>query len=380
MGNGPVPVAPTKTRIPPDVLEGYFNSIEEPFHETSKGQAEEGRPIGAFIFLFIFCLIPLVPYLLSKLMFLLWGEKLISYRAIHFHLASFWFWWIVSFVLSLSLLVIVSKVSGPSKEEKKRWLSPQQMRFAHCYGTVDEIRKYRTNQLSRHIEKAMDYLEKSAKSLIGAAPLGLVEVVYAEQPVRREIMGTVDLRSASRPKWYRLRPETELILQAYNDFLPKLRDRLKDKKDLDALEAALTDLAGYQYTEIPELSGNQSQPAFEQVGEESLLSFAQQIVGLPSYRSEQQEQTPKEKFSQKLLSVGFKLSLPFTHENVLIAFCAWYLLLLLLFCGGFYLAFRLVPSMKADTTIIATLIGGPIATAVTAVTIPRLSKGKKQQD
>jgi hypothetical protein len=181
-----------------------------------------------------------------------------------------------------------------------------------------------------------------------------------------------------RPKWYRLEPDTELIVRAFPRFPPRLRDRLKDRKDLVTIESVLTDLAGYLYTEIPELSGSESQSAFERAGVESLLSFARRINDLPPYRSEPLPQTPKEKASEKILSLGRKLSAPFNHENALVSFWAWYVLLLVLFCTGFYIAFRYVPTLKIDSTVVATIVGGPIATAATAVAIPRLTKGKKQ--
>lgn len=55
-------------------------------------------------------------------------------------------------------------------------------------------------------------------------------------------------------------------------------------------------------------------------------------------------------------------------------------LMLVLFCVGFLAAFRLVPTMKMDTTIVTAIVGGPITTAVAAVTIPRLTSTKKRED
>ncbi len=379
MGVPPGPQVASNVKISPSTLEQYFSSIQEPFRETRKGYAEEAAGgVGILAVAFIFSLIPLIPYLLSKLALRLFGPGLFLFLGIHIRLSSFFFWWLTCFVISLSSLVLVGKFSGPSAEERKKWLSPQQMRFAYCYGVVDEIRKYKTNQLSRHIETARKYVETTRESL-RAADLGLDgiwrrEIHFAEgQPTFISLHG-------QGPKWYRLEPDTELILRAFRSLMPKLGDRLNDRKDLGAIQSALADLATYLYTEIPELSdSSRENNQFEQAGMESLLRFARQIVELVPYQSEQVKQTPKERFSRKFISAGNRLSTPFVHENVLIAFCAWYVVTMLLFCGGFEVAFRLVPSMKVDSTIVTAIVGGPIATAVTAVTIPRLARNKKDK-
>lgn len=379
-GGGLTPEAPTRPKIAPATLEQYFDSIEDPFRETEVAMAK-GSPIGAFVAVFVFSLIPVIPYGLSKLVLWFFGPKVVWFRTLHFRLASFWFWWIVCFAISLSLLIIVSKVSGPSAEEKERWLSPAQMRFAYCYSVVDEIQKYKTNQLTRHIDAAVEYLDKTAESLRSGEMIG--EGLHADR-LRREVLlsehqaGVIFVSRGTRPKWYRLRPETETILQGCREFMPKLHDRLKDRKDLNAVEAALTDLAAYEYTEIPELSDSNSETRFDE-GSGLLLSFAQQVIALQSYRSEPLTPTPKEKLSRKLFLGARKLSVPFTHANVLVAFCAWLILMVVLFWGGFYLALRLF-QIKMDSTIMTALIGGPIATAVTGATIPRLGKTKKRQE
>lgn len=377
----PTPESPTSPKIAPDTLEQYFESIEEPFHETENGLARK-NPIRPFVIGFVFCLIPLIPFLLSQLVFWLVGPRVISVRTIHLRVSSFWLWWVASFALSLLVLIVASKMLAITAEEKKSWLSPAQMRFAYCYSIVHEIRRYRTNQLNRHIDAAVMYLDKTATTLFRAAHVEMAESLYADEYWRTESVRAARTSLGSMfvgnvPKWFRLRPETETILQGCQEIIPKLRDRLKDRKDLGAVEAALFDLTAYQYTEIPELSDTQSETRFE-AGTESLIRFAQSVIALPPYRSEPMAATPEEKMSRRLLLATQKLSLPFTDSNVLIAFCAWLILMSILFWGGFYIASRFV-AIKMDSTIMATLIGGPIATAVTGATIPRLGKTKKQE-
>jgi len=365
----PEPQAPAKPSVAPDELKEYFRSIEGPFGETCAGRERDSNGTnGAFIGLFILSLIPVVPFVASKITRRYFPSKVVSFGPIHFHLASFWFWWVALFVLSLSMLLLAIKCSGVSAEEKKKWLSPSQMRFAYCYGLVDEIRKYKTNQMGRHIETALEYLQETVKSVLPVHSdpfMGRTEIYIA---------AGLNAVSGTAPKWYRLRPETELILNGFQELVPKLRDRLKDRKDLPEIELALTYLAAYLYLEIPGLSDSKPEARFEE-GIQSLLIFAQQVTTLPPYSSEQSKPTPKQKLSLKFFEAVSRVSAPFSDENPLVAFLCWFPFLLVLFGGGLFVALRLF-AVKMDSTIVTTLIGGPILGALTAVTIPRIGRRK----
>jgi hypothetical protein len=167
-----------------------------------------------------------------------------------------------------------------------------------------------------------------------------------------------------------------MILKAFDEFMAKLRDRLKDRKDLQTIATALTYLASYQYFEIPELSDSKSEEYFEE-GIQSLVNFAKQVTSLPPYSSERAKVTPKEKLSRKLIAFMGKVTALFGHENPLLAFFVWLIFLALLFSIGFFEMLRYF-AIKVDSTILTTLVGGPILGALTAVTIPRLGRQKKQ--
>lgn len=369
---GTQPEGPTKPTVSSDTLEAYFQSIRQAFDETREGLARDhGSPI--FVLFFIFCLIPLFPYIFWKIASRYLGSTTVSVWSARIHLASFWFWWVGFFIVSLVVLLIATKASGVPSETKKRWLSPPQMRFAYCYGTVYEIRTYTKNRMQRHIDTALEYLGKTANYFYWVAPpSGSISFADHRSFVQQQTMFGVEATRGCPPKWYRLRPETEQILEAFKDFDVKLRDRVKDRKDLPAVETALTYLASYQHSEIPELSDSTSEARFDE-GIQSLLSFAQQMKSLPPYRSEQLKPTPKQKLSQKLFAFCLGIMALFRHQNVLLAFASWLLLLSFLFGLAMFIALRHF-QVKPDSTIVTALISGPILGAVTAVTIPRIGK------
>ena len=252
------------------------------------------------------------------------------------------------------------------------------MRFAYCYGVVDEIRNYRTNGRGWHLDTAIEFLEKANAYMLTRVglPIEIYPDMYWQRQLQVSQQQAIDIEDALTrpPKWYRLRPETELILKAFGEFMPKLKDRLKDRKDLAAIETSLTHLAAYQYLEIPELSDSESETRFEE-GMQSLLTFAQQLTALPPYRSEQMKPTPKQKFSEKFLAAVSTLTAPFAHDNVLVAFLYWFVFLSLLLSGSVLLWLRIL-QVKMDTTLLAALLTTTILGALTAVTIPRIGKKK----
>jgi hypothetical protein len=359
-------------------LTEYFNSIEQPFRETRHGMAESdgfiSNALNAFL---ISSLIPVTPFVVCKILVRFFGTRVINMHYFSLRITSFWFLWVFFASLAIVSVVLLAKLQGPSAEDKKEWLSRSQMRFAYCFAARREIRKFDRNHRDAHVDAALDYLNQLNQSLHPLFTGGIYHKLYLEQDLT--VVGTpsgpsIILSQKDRPRWYRLQPDTELILDAFGEFADKMHDRIKDHKDLESIDAVLTKLAGYLYTEIPELSDSKSKEAFEQLGMQELVAFAQFVKELPAYHSEAPNPTPKEKVSQKIVDFSRGVSGLFTHKNVLLCFLCWYILALFLVSLGFMFALHHFPNIKVDSTIITALVGGPVAAAVTAVTLPRLSQ------
>ncbi len=374
--------------ITPTQLQDYYRSIERPFEETEKLEVREGE-VGFFKPLFVvglmFSLMPLIPWGLSAALPRVFGPRVLTIWSFRFSISSFWFLWPAAFGFFLVMLILAFALGRPSEELRSRQLSPAHMRFAYCYGVEDELNKYQTNRLERHLQNAQHYLDKLSKSLLRL----IVHDVFIGFPEERpRPLDEAALPSASiysrnpirhltqRMRWFKLEPQTEKILSAFFDIRPKLEDRLNDKKDLSTATSALTDLAAYLYTEIPEIcEGTEEEKRLcRESGDVALRNFADKLNALLPYKSEVKPVTPQEAVSRKLVSTGSKLAGLFADDNVLICFLAWYVLSLTLIGLGFWLAFRFVPSLRLDPVIVSTIVGAPVAGAITAVTIARLGR------
>src|SRR5258708_4407919 len=121
----PQPEAPTKPTVDEAALHAYFESIRDSFTETRKGEEEDNEsPHWVFVFFFLLSLIPLFPFLASRLTNHYFGNAIFTIKGLRFHVGSFWFWWVALFLLSLGILLLAIKFSGVSSAEKKKWLSP----------------------------------------------------------------------------------------------------------------------------------------------------------------------------------------------------------------------------------------------------------------
>src|SRR5581483_4500750 len=327
--------APQRGRKNGTDVKSYYDSISDAFRETICSQKKDrSKDWLKFIVttLFGLSLIPLVPYVFSFVIpRLLPGARLWIF-GFKFSVASFWFWWPVCFVSFLLIVIIVFRLLRPTQ----KLLSQAQMRFGYAYGGGVEIRRYKTNHLQRHIQTATEYLGELPRMLPVArtsfradfdpyphfeADVVLVEAPYAE-------MDSFAEPRSRRPYWYRLGPETEKILSALRSFWPKLRDRLKDHKDLTAIESAVGDLANYLYTEIPEISEGtaEDRQRLLRFSMDSLNSFAEKINALEVYRSESPPSSREEKVSRGVVSTGQRLNAFFLHPNIAVSFLAWLIL------------------------------------------------------
>jgi hypothetical protein len=196
------------------------------------------------------------------------------------------------------------------------------------------------------------------------------------------IVGPNLLELTKRLSWFRFEARTHAILSAFSAFESKIKARITDKKDLPVICNALRDLAAYFYTEIPEihLGTEEESLHLRESGDGYLLSFAKMIESLDVYHPESKTPSARESASVSLSVISAKLARPFSHENVLYCFLAWYFLSLLLIASGFLLAFHYLPGLKLDTVIVSTVVGGPVAGAITAVTIAKLRRSDQSGD
>jgi hypothetical protein len=165
---------------------------------------------------------------------------------------------------------------------------------------------------------------------------------------------------------------TSRILEALYSVPLKITGRLKDKKDLSSVTSALSSLAGYLYSAIPEISGTErhSSAEMEEFGERSLSRFVEAIEPLTLYIAEPQPLRGKERAKFKIAAVIAWIASLFCHENLLLKFSVWWILTQTLVIAAVFSASRYVPGLKLDSTLISLIVGTPLLVSAAALAGP----------
>ena len=174
--------------------------------------------------------------------------------------------------------------------------------------------------------------------------------------------------------WFKLDPKTQKVLDGLRGFHSKIRDRIRDKKDLSEVSACLLYLAAYLYTQIPELDPNPNEKegkVFAQWGEEELVSFANSVAQFPAYSSEEGRVAKQELIKKSLASRVAGFTTVFSHDNIFVCFLSWLVCLGVLVSIGTWIILRTFAGLRMDSVLVSTIVATPIVGAATLVAIAR---------
>jgi hypothetical protein len=397
-------------------LEGYFESIRTAFEETLT--ATEFREVSdgfhttiTFFFLLFFSLVPVIPALayfgarwISKpIVVNLWIRQL----SIH----SFLFWYVFSTALFALLFGIRLRYSSFREKKNKKnikkdeLLNEPQMRFALCHAVRSEIESYRTNKRPVHMERARSLWKKlipSIQEVLGSGeswidtPSGFPspDLVLSDQRdvrvvgdhlrrhfiIRKQDFFPEINNLLSRFSWFKLETTTRLIIEAFNGLTSKLTDRILDRKELFQVSECLFPLSFYLYTQIPDISDTESEKAYLALMEDKALNlFVANMEMLTPYTSESRNFSPVEPSSAKKEKARDVLSITVGNPSPFIRFCCIWAIVQAFVAIAVPIFLLAIKTLKFDSTLIALLIGSPLAIAAALTAIPTNSRTGKTE-
>ena len=171
--------------------------------------------------------------------------------------------------------------------------------------------------------------------------------------------------------WFHLDPNTEVIIEAFDSLPLKIRDRLHDKKDLREVSSCLLDLSGYLYSKIPDVPARQGTESLVALGDACLESFSKMVRGLESYATETKSDVAPARFRKAVFAFLRSVPIPFSHQNIFLCFMTWYILVQILTVVALKTTLHFLPTINIDSVIVATIVGCPLACAVSAVALSR---------
>jgi len=392
----------------------YFASVEDAFESTFTIDTQSQRqsffdvafPIAIIsAFLSVVPIIPVVIWALVRWLFL--PRQVVFYGRV-IPVGSFLFWYVTAALTFVAAAVLIGFLGNRKEKPVSERLDAAPIRFALCYALVQELDRYSKNRIPKHINCAAEYwpvLKGSLRSFLNpfsmrSGPMLVSPAIEVTSLVASDLDAATiaDMRDHGfagpgltkyhslfpqiellrmSHSWFRLEPDTIKIVNGLNLLSVKITgDRLKDKKDLPSIAQPLKELAGYLYSEIPEVAstGLHNKGDLAKFGEQCLLQFAELIQNVPTYSPEPRALAPKERATRKLVMLALWFVALFSHENLLVRFSCWWF-----FSQSFVLAvlkitMQWVPTLKADSTLISLVIATPLVVSVAALAAPL--KGK----
>jgi len=376
----------------------YFRSVATAFEATLAASRAFNTYDGMFtsiifFLLLFFSIIPILPAVAF------WGSKWITrqlsfnFGGWHLSIHSFLFWYLTLSAIFALLFSIRLKYSATQEKKHEpairldELLNEPQMRFALCYSVKSEVDNYRTNKRATHMTTARSHwstLLGMLQSTLGSKEYwisgGTKDADWQSAPAHKpksywpnrnaRFFSQVH-RLMETYSWFKLDPRTESVIFAFDGLIPKLDDRIKDKKDLSQVSDCLFSLCLYLYTQIPDNSDTERSKAdLATLEETALMSFAQQIASLTPYTSEtrvlpkiERSEVTKARLS-KFLAVSVGNSTPFVR------FISVWIFLQIFVAVAIALFLQTMKGLKLDSTLIALLIGSPFAIAAALTAIP----------
>lgn len=374
-------------------LKEYFDSIEQSCRETTESQRAKDWVVRlqfpSFV-IFVVSLVTGIPRFLSRLVPWFFKSNDLLIHGHRIPLSSVWLWWFVSTILTLALFVLLLKWGNARGERKRKsWVPEPQMRFAYCYSVVDEISAFQTNGLQKHLDSALDSW-KGCQSLLyfmlrpfymialPTAAINRTEITIDPAGERERFALFLEVAELKRRfSWFRVESDTDATLDALAALPSKIRDRLRDKKDLSQVCSCLLQLSGYLYSRIPDVPQTYEAESVEELGSKCLQYFVSELSVLPPYATESKPTVPESSLLRPVLRAVNQFSSLWVHESAFICFMAWWGLTLLLTLGSLRVVLHFLPGVVVDSVLVSLIVGGPLACGVTAVALSKQLRTKE---
>jgi hypothetical protein len=374
-------------------LRQYFDSIRQSCRETTESQRAKDwvvllQPISFIIF--FASLLTLIPRLFSELAAWFFKSSDVLIHGIRVSLSSVWLWWFVSTPLTLALFILVRKRAyARTRRRQKSWVPEPQMRFAYCYSVVDEISSFQTNGLQKHMDSALDNWKECQRLLyfmfrpfymINMPTVAMTQTQFAIDPASESQQFALFLEVEElkrRFSWFRVQPDTDATLDALAALPSKIRDRLRDRKDLSQVGSCLLQLSAYLYSRIPDVPQSYGAESVEELGFKSRQYFVSELSLLPPYATESKPMAAKSSLLRSALGAARQFSSLWVHENTFVCFMAWWGLTLLLTLGSLIAVLHFLPKVVVDSAVVSLIVGVPLVCGVTAVALSRQLRAKQ---
>jgi hypothetical protein len=357
----------------------------------------------AFLFL-LFSLVPVIPALGYYAARWMLQAKSFVVHGVMLPIHSFLFWYLTCASLAASIFGVWLRYSSSSDKKRQApvrtedLLNEPQMRFAICYALCTEIEAYRTNKRVPHMERASSLWKDLLPSLHrlfgfgsqwreeGNGPDSFEQYMLAREglivhPQHEATQFFPQLHKLiTTLSWFQVNDRTASIISAFDALRSKIRDRIKDKKDLFQVSKCLTPLSVYLYTQIPDISDTELQKQnFHQVEKDALDVFVTQMGLLEPYKSERRKTSKIKAGEARRAKLGNLLLATVGSGSPFIRFASIWFIVQIFVAVTIPVFILTIKALKIDSTMIALLVGSPLAIAAALTAVPPADPRRKRR-
>ena len=171
--------------------------------------------------------------------------------------------------------------------------------------------------------------------------------------------------------WFKLEQTTESIISAFDGLRPKLRDRILARRDLYEVLECLTPLTLYLFTQIPDIPDTQEEKAsLLTIEGVALNSFAEKMAVLQPYTFDRKLPSAFQKAAAKEARISRVFSNTVGNSSAFIRFVSMWLVVQVFLAIAVPIFVVAMKTLKFDSTLIALLLGTPLAISAALTALP----------
>lgn len=340
----------------------FYDSIEEQFNYREKNYAKYrilNIITGLSLVLFIFSILPLTSYLSQEVHWI--TSKSLSFGNLIIPLKGFLIRWIVFTLISGIIYLILRPIDKAfDKKENKYSISNKHLSFTYIYKSIKELEIFLVNDRKEHTETSLSYLRKYIKKSFLNHDLELESTshkVYLPEILTELSKGKV---------WIEYSEKTTLIITSFNQFDKKIYERIEQRKEIDLVIETLHYLLVYEYILLDKVKVEKLPTEINDNTIASALMIdacAQKIRDL-SVVEKMVNEAKTTSTLERLNNLSDIITGLFSHQNLLITFFAWMILLGLIFSSLVYIGHSFY-NINIDSTVYIGAVSGIILGAIT---------------
>lgn len=345
----------TKTKI-------FFDSIESQFNYRVKHYSKY-RLLNTItvlsLVLFVINILPIIPYFSGDAEWI--KSRSLTIASFKIPLNKFLIRWIVFALLTGILYLILRPIDKAfEKKEDKYSINRKHLSFTFLYKSINELEIFLVNDRKEHTVTSIKFLKKYVDGSF------LNHFFNTGENGEKLFLPKLLLELKKDFNWIQYSESTDKIIISFNEIEAKIYERILQRKEIDIVIETLKYLLVYEYILLDKVKVEQLSNAVNDnnIASNLMIVAASDKINSLTIVEQINEDIKSTTTIDRLKKIGDALTGIFSHQNLLITFFSWLLLLGLLFTSLIYLG-KSIYNIKIDSTIYIGSVSGVIISAIT---------------